>query len=111
MKNNLYYPQVSLSDKQIFNEIKKETKEIGYYSLPFIETSDLKTRLDNLNFKQKQIAIIGIGGSTLGTYAIYNFIILRYWHMSITFFIQNIKKILTQSSAPNQDIYLFKVIS
>ena len=73
MKNNLYYPQVSLSDKQIFNEIKKETKEIGYYSLPFIETSDLKTRLDNLNFKQKQIAIIGIGGSTLGTYAIYNF--------------------------------------
>jgi glucose-6-phosphate isomerase len=73
VKNNLYYPQVSLSDKQIFNEIKKETKEIGYYSLPFIETSDLKTRLDNLNFKQKQIAIIGIGGSTLGTYAIYNF--------------------------------------
>ncbi|MBU0924200.1 glucose-6-phosphate isomerase [bacterium] len=73
MKNNLYYPQVSLSDKQIFNEIKKETKEIGYYSLPFVDTSDLKTRLDNLNFPQKQIAIIGIGGSTLGTYAIYNF--------------------------------------
>jgi glucose-6-phosphate isomerase len=73
VKNNLYYPQVSLSDKQIFNEIKKETKEIGYYSLPFVDTSDLKTRLDNLNFPQKQIAIIGIGGSTLGTYAIYNF--------------------------------------
>lgn len=73
MKNNLYYPQVSLSDKQIFNEIKKERETIGYYSLPFVDTTELKIKLDNLNFSQKQIAIIGIGGSTLGTYAIYNF--------------------------------------
>uniref|UniRef100_UPI00404726A9 glucose-6-phosphate isomerase n=1 Tax=Aliarcobacter sp. TaxID=2321116 RepID=UPI00404726A9 len=73
MKNNLYYPQVSLSDKQIFDEIKKERETIGYYSLPFVDTTELKIRLDDLNFSQKQIAIIGIGGSTLGTYAIYNF--------------------------------------
>ena len=74
MKNNLYYPQVSLSDKEIFAEIKKEREVIGYYSLPYVDTTVLKTRLDNLNFPQKQIAIIGIGGSTLGTYAIYNFL-------------------------------------
>lgn len=73
MKNNLYYPQVSLSDKEIFAEIKKEREVIGYYSLPYVDTTVLKTRLDDLNFPQKQIAIIGIGGSTLGTYAIYNF--------------------------------------
>lgn len=73
MKNNLYYPQVSLSDKEIFAEIKKEREIIGYYSLPYVDTTVLKTRLDDLNFPQKQIAIIGIGGSTLGTYAIYNF--------------------------------------
>uniref|UniRef100_UPI004048C640 glucose-6-phosphate isomerase n=1 Tax=Aliarcobacter sp. TaxID=2321116 RepID=UPI004048C640 len=73
MKNNLYYPQVSLSDKQIFDEIKKERETIGYYSLPFVDTTELKIRLNDLNFSQKQIAIIGIGGSTLGTYAIYNF--------------------------------------
>ena len=73
MKNNLYYPQVSLSDKEIFAEIKKEREVIGYYSLPYVDTTVLKTRLDDLNFTQKQIAIIGIGGSTLGTYAIYNF--------------------------------------
>jgi glucose-6-phosphate isomerase len=73
VKNNLYYPQVSLSDKEIFAEIKKEREIIGYYSLPYVDTTVLKTRLDDLNFPQKQIAIIGIGGSTLGTYAIYNF--------------------------------------
>ncbi len=73
MKNSLYYPQVSLSDEQIFAEIKKERENIGYYSLPYCETANLKARLNSLNFTQKQIAIIGIGGSTLGTYAIYNF--------------------------------------
>jgi glucose-6-phosphate isomerase len=73
VKNNLYYPQVSLSDKEIFAEIKKEREVIGYYSLPYVDTTVLKTRLDDFNFPQKQIAIIGIGGSTLGTYAIYNF--------------------------------------
>ena len=73
MKNNLYYPQISLSNEEIFSEIKKERESIGYYSLPHVDITDLKTRLDNLNFTQKQIAIIGIGGSTLGTYAIYNF--------------------------------------
>lgn len=74
MKNNLYYPQVSLSDEDLFSEIKKERESIGYYSLPYADTNDVKKRLDELNFTQKQIAIIGIGGSTLGTYAIYNFL-------------------------------------
>ncbi|MDD3026371.1 MAG: glucose-6-phosphate isomerase [Aliarcobacter skirrowii] len=74
MKNSLYYPKVSLSDEDIFAEIKKERETIGYYSLPYTDTSSLKSRLNNLNFKQKNIAIIGIGGSTLGTYAIYNFL-------------------------------------
>lgn len=74
MKNSLYYPKISLKDEDIFFQIKKERENIGYYSLPFVETSEIKDRLDNLNFKQKQIAIIGIGGSTLGTYAIYNFL-------------------------------------
>ena len=57
MKNNLYYPFVSLSDEDIFTEIKKEREDIGYYSLPYVDTSVIKSRLDNLDFKQKQIAI------------------------------------------------------
>ncbi len=74
MKNNLYYPFVSLSDEDIFAEIKKERENIGYYSLPYADLSQIKSRLDNLDFTQSKIAIIGIGGSTLGTYAIYNFL-------------------------------------
>ena len=74
MKNDLYYPQVSLSDEQIFTEIKRERETIGYYSLPYVDTTYLKARLDSLNLNQSKIAIIGIGGSTLGTYAIYNFL-------------------------------------
>src|SRR5574344_2039554 len=74
MKNKLYYPFVSLSDEDIFTEIKREREDIGYYSLPYADLSNMKSRLDNLDFKQKNIAIIGIGGSTLGTYAIYNFL-------------------------------------
>src|SRR5574344_502523 len=74
MKTNLYYPKVSLSDEDIFLEIKKEREEIGYYSLPYQNIENLKKEIDELDFKQKNIAIIGIGGSTLGTYAIYNFL-------------------------------------
>ncbi|OCL89394.1 glucose-6-phosphate isomerase [Arcobacter porcinus] len=74
MQNTLYYPKVSLKDEDIFNAIKQERDSIGYYSLAFCETQELKSKLDSLNFKQNKIAIIGIGGSTLGTYAIYNFL-------------------------------------
>jgi len=74
MKNDLYFPKISLSDEDIFLEIKKEQEKIGYYSLPYTNTTNLKKELNKLDFKQKNIAIIGIGGSTLGTYAIYNFL-------------------------------------
>jgi len=74
MKNDLYFPKTSLSDEDIFLEIKKEQEKIGYYSLPYTNTTNLKKELNKLDFKQKNIAIIGIGGSTLGTYAIYNFL-------------------------------------
>lgn len=53
MKNNLYYPKVSLSDEDIFLEIKKEREEIGYYSLPHSDITNLKKELDSLDFKQK----------------------------------------------------------
>ena len=41
MKNNLYYPQISLSNEEIFSEIKKERESIGYYSLPHVDITDL----------------------------------------------------------------------
>lgn len=61
-----------VSDAEIFESIKKEKQDIGYYNLPFQDTTEIKEYAQTV--KQKDIAIIGIGGSTLGTYAIYSFL-------------------------------------
>lgn len=61
-----------LLDKEIFELIKKEQDTIGYYNLPFQTTEEIKQYAKNV--KQKYIAVIGIGGSSLGTFAIYDFL-------------------------------------
>ncbi len=60
------------SNQEIFESIKNEVDTIGYYNLPLQDTTIYKEFAKTV--KQKHIAIIGIGGSTLGTYAIYNFL-------------------------------------
>ncbi|MDO8454292.1 MAG: glucose-6-phosphate isomerase, partial [Sulfurimonas sp.] len=62
----------TISDAQLFNEIKKEKEEIGYYNLVHQDTTEFKAYAKTV--KQKNIVVIGIGGSTLGTYAIYKFL-------------------------------------
>jgi glucose-6-phosphate isomerase len=60
------------SNETIFDKIKEESNTIGYYNLPLQDTTDIKDFAKTVS--QKHIAVIGIGGSTLGTYAIYNFL-------------------------------------
>jgi len=62
----------TLSDEDLFNEIVEEKKHIGYYNLVNQDTTAFKEYA--LSVKQKNIVVIGIGGSTLGTYAIYKFL-------------------------------------
>ncbi|NQY21390.1 MAG: glucose-6-phosphate isomerase [Campylobacteraceae bacterium] len=60
------------SNNTIFKSLEKELDNVGYYSLP---EQDIKEVIDFAkDVKQKDIAIIGIGGSTLGTYAIHKFL-------------------------------------
>ncbi len=61
-----------ISDEDIFNEIVKEKEDIGYYNLVHQDTTAFKDYASSI--KQTNIVIIGIGGSTLGTYAIYKFL-------------------------------------
>ncbi len=68
-KNN-YNP--TISDSQLFEEIIKEKESIGYYNLAHQDTSAFKEYAEGVT--QKNIVVIGIGGSTLGTYAIYKFL-------------------------------------
>jgi len=60
------------SNELIFDAVKDEIKEVGYYNLPNQDTSEIKQYSKSID--KNNIAIIGIGGSTLGTYAIYNFL-------------------------------------
>ena len=62
----------TISDEDIFREIEKEKEYIGYYNLVSQDTSSFKEYAKTV--KQKNIVVIGIGGSTLGTYAIYKFL-------------------------------------
>jgi len=62
----------TISDEDIFNEIVKEKESIGYYNLVHQDTNTFKEYAKTV--KQKNILVLGIGGSTLGTYAIYKFL-------------------------------------
>ena len=60
------------STQEIFKNIENEKESIGYYDLPFQKTRDIVNFAKDI--KQKHIVVIGIGGSSLGTYAIYEFL-------------------------------------
>jgi glucose-6-phosphate isomerase len=62
----------TISDEDIFSEIQKEKESIGYYNLVYQDTIAFKKYAKTI--MQKNIVVIGIGGSTLGTYAIYKFL-------------------------------------
>jgi len=61
-----------MSNDAIFQKIVEEKEHVGYYRLPDGDTSAIKEFAKSV--KQKHIAILGIGGSTLGAYAIYRFL-------------------------------------
>ncbi|MDQ7060741.1 MAG: glucose-6-phosphate isomerase [Sulfurimonas sp.] len=62
----------TISNEDVFTEILKEKETIGYYNLVKQDTSAFKEYASTV--KQTNIVVIGIGGSTLGTYAIYKFL-------------------------------------
>ena len=57
------------SNEDIFEKIKEESQTIGYYNLPF---QDIKEYVKTVT--QKDIVVVGIGGSSLGTFAIHKFV-------------------------------------
>jgi len=75
VKNTLYF---KLKNKEVqesaFDAIVQEQKSIGYYALPEQDITSLLEYADTISDEVTQIAIIGIGGSSLGAKAIYEFI-------------------------------------
>jgi glucose-6-phosphate isomerase len=71
MKYSKNFYQIK-SNQTIFERLKSETESIGYYRLPFAETQDILKYAKTV--QKKCIVVVGIGGSSLGTRAIYEFL-------------------------------------
>ena len=101
----------TISDEDVFAEIIKEKEQIGYYNLPFQDTSLFKEYARTV--KQSNIVVIGIGGSTLGTYAIYKFLKHSRKLEKKLFFLETTDPIDIQSKIENINLKdtLFIVIS
>jgi glucose-6-phosphate isomerase len=61
------------SNSEIFERIKAEREEIGYYNLPYQDTAKIKEYAATIT--KKHIVVLGIGGSSLGVRAIYEFLL------------------------------------
>jgi len=59
---------------KLFSSIKKESTEIGYYTLPEQDVSEILEFSENFDEQIENIVVLGIGGSSLGSKAIYEFL-------------------------------------
>ena len=75
MKNRLYFTSTNEKEQQIaYKAILEEQKSIGYYALPEQDIAPILEYCDSIPNSIETIAVIGIGGSSLGAKAVYEFI-------------------------------------
>jgi len=72
MKYDKNFYQIK-SNSKIFERLKEEQDSIGYYDLIHQDTSEIKAYASMI--EHKHIVVIGIGGSSLGARAIYEFLL------------------------------------
>jgi len=60
------------SNEYIMQKLKEEQESIGYYKLPFANTDEVKEYAKSVD--KDTVVVIGIGGSSLGASAIYDFL-------------------------------------
>ena len=71
MKYSKNYYQIK-SNNEIFDMINSERETVGYYNLPNQDTNEINKYASTI--KNKNIIVLGIGGSSLGAKAIYEFL-------------------------------------
>ena len=72
MQYNKNFYQIK-SNNEIFKRIKAEREEVGYYNLPYQDTTEIKSYAASIT--KKHVVVVGIGGSSLGARAIYEFLL------------------------------------
>ena len=73
MKNRLYF-NIEESRDNVFNKIMLEQNTIGYYNLPKQDISNILEFVDSFDKDIENIMVLGIGGSSLGAKAVYEFL-------------------------------------
>ncbi len=74
IKNKLYFSSISKrAEEKAFEAIVKEQKSIGYYALPDQDIGPILEYCSTIPETIETIAVIGIGGSSLGAKAVYEF--------------------------------------
>ena len=75
MKNKLYFGSISRTiEQRAFDAIQKEQESIGYYTLPEQDITPILDYCEKISDDVTTIAVIGIGGSSLGSKAVYEFL-------------------------------------
>ncbi|EIF51322.1 glucose-6-phosphate isomerase [Sulfurovum sp. AR] len=74
IKNKLYFSAISKrAEEKAFDAIVEEQKSIGYYALPDQDIGPILEYCSTISETIETIAVIGIGGSSLGAKAVYEF--------------------------------------
>ncbi len=99
------------SNETIFKKLQQEQKTIGYYRLPFADITAMMRFVDTVD--KQHIVVIGIGGSSLGSKAIYEFLRRKQAFQKRLFFLESTDPIDIRSTLESIDLQetLFLTIS
>jgi len=92
------------SNSEIFDKIKAERNadEVGYYQLPEQDTTEIKTYAATIT--KKHIVVVGIGGSSLGARAIYEFLLPSNDYAKDLLFLETIDPLKVNHSLKSIDL-------
>jgi len=74
MENRLYFNSHFENFEYLYSRVLEEQKSIGYYKLPEQNFKPILEFIKNFDRDIEKVFIVGIGGSSLGSEAIYNFL-------------------------------------
>jgi len=99
------------SNETIFKKLRKEQETIGYYALPFADITAMMRFVHTI--EKQHIVVIGIGGSSLGSKAIYEFLHRKQAFQKKLFFLESTDPIDIRSTLESIDVNdtLFLTIS
>ena len=77
MKNRLHFNVCTRQEEEkkvLFSAIQEERLSVGYYNLPEQDIDEILAYSKNFDKSIENIVVLGIGGSSLGTSAVYEFL-------------------------------------